>query len=41
MTPGDELRLHQRQERIEKEMKFYRFLLALTLILGGIFIWLS
>jgi len=41
MTAGDKLRLHQRQERIEKEMKLYRFLLAITLILGGIIIWLS
>jgi len=41
MSPGDKLRLYQRMDKIEREQKFYRYLLALTLILGGIIIWLS
>jgi hypothetical protein len=37
MTPGEELRLHQRMEKTEKQMKFYRFLsITLTLTLGGL-----
>jgi hypothetical protein len=39
MTPGEELRLHLRMERTEKQMKLYRFLsitLTITLILGGL-----
>jgi len=41
MSPGDKLRLYQRIDKIEREQKFYRYLLAITLILGGIIIWLS
>ena len=41
MSPGDKLRLYQRMDKIEREQKFYRYLLALTLITGGIILWLS
>jgi len=41
MSPGDKLRLYQRIDKIEREQKFYRYLLALTLIIGGIILWLS
>jgi len=48
MSPGDEMRLYQRINRfyqrinkVEREQKLYRILLALTLILGGIIIWIS
>jgi len=41
MSPGDKLRLYQRIDKVEREQKLYRNLLALTLILGGIIIWIS
>ena len=41
MSPGDKLRLYQRIDKIEREQKFYRYLLALTLILGGFILWIS
>jgi len=41
MSPGDKLRLYQRIDKIEREQKLYRNLLALTLIIGGIIIWIS
>ena len=41
MSPGDKLRLYQRIDKVEREQKLYRNLLAITLILGGIIIWIS
>ena len=41
MSPGDKLRLYQRIDKVEREQKLYRNLLALTLIIGGFILWLS
>ena len=41
MSPGDKVRLYQRIDKVEREQKLYRNLLALTLIVGGIILWLS
>ena len=41
MSPGDKLRLYQRIDKVEREQKLYRNLLAITLTIGGIIIWIS
>ena len=41
MSPGDKLRLYQRIDKVEREQKLYRNLLALILIIGGFILWLS
>ena len=42
MTPGEELRLHQRMEHTEKQMKLFRFLSIVQLIIiGGLIVCLS
>ena len=42
LTPGEELRLHQRMEHTENQMKLFRFLSIVQLIIiGGLIICLS
>ena len=42
LTPEEELRLHQRMERTENQMKFFRFLSIVQLIIiGGLIVCLS
>ena len=42
LTPGEELRLHQRMEHTENTMKLFRFLSIVQLIIiGGLIICLS
>jgi len=36
LSEGEQLRFHQRLANFEKQMKIYRFLLASTLIIGGL-----
>ena len=42
LTPGEELRLHQRMEQTENKMKFFRFLSIVQLIIiGGLIVCLN